>query len=185
MRQRVGIPVLALVAVLVLVAGACSPKPMPSESGAGSGDTASVDADADKAPDFSLNDIHGASVRLSEAAGKVTLVDFWATWCAPCREEIPMLKRLHETYGEQGLTILAISDEEAGSIKEFVESHEIPYANLIDAGSDVSMQYSILGLPTALLIDSEGTIVNRYFGPKSAKVLEGRIRELLELPPAT
>lgn len=95
-----------------------------------------------------------------------------------------MLQRLHETYGEQGLTVLAISDESAEVVRDFVQDKGIAYTNLIDPG-EVAEEYVVLGLPTGFLIDRDGRIVERFIGPKPGKVLERRIRELLELPPET
>jgi thiol-disulfide isomerase/thioredoxin len=140
--------------------------------------------DEDIAPDFSLADLDGNEVTLGESEGRVRLIDFWATWCAPCREEIPMLKELDADYRDAGLTILAISDESVDEIREFVDKHEIPYTNLIGT-EEVAVEYIVLGLPTGFLLDGEGRIIERFVGPKPRKVLEGRIRELLDLPPLT
>jgi thiol-disulfide isomerase/thioredoxin len=141
-------------------------------------------AESGQAPEFELQSVEGRTVRLSDSAGKVRLIDFWATWCAPCREEIPMLNELHETYADKGLVILGITDEDKDVVGEFVEEHGVRYTNLVD-GLDVSDSYGVLGLPTAYLLDSAGRIVWSHPGPKPARVLHEKIRALLEAVPAT
>jgi len=138
----------------------------------------------DGAPDFSLESVAGSRINLSDSAGQVRLIDFWATWCAPCREEIPMFKELYETYGPQGFTILAISDESADAVRKFVDSHDIPYPNLVDPG-EVSEEYGVLALPSAYLIDRQGKVIETFVGPKPREVLEAKIVELLEAQPQT
>jgi peroxiredoxin len=136
------------------------------------------------AAEFTLSDVHGEKVSLSDTAGQIRLIDFWATWCAPCREEVPMFKDLHQLYGERGFTIIAISDESEKIIKEFVAEHEIAYTNLVDPG-EVSTRYEIISLPTAFLVDGQGRIVETLRGPKPRKILESKILELLDSPPET
>jgi len=136
-----------------------------------------------RAPLFQLPDVSCEPVRLDQTNGQVRLIDFWATWCPPCREEIPMLNELYRTYRDQGLTILAISDERSGVVRDFAAEVEMDYPNLIDTGA-VGEAYGVVGLPTAFLIDQEGRIIDTYVGPKSRARLEQQIRELLQLPPA-
>ena len=178
----------------ILIAGlvatlACSSQPV-SDVG---GEATPATSDSGVAPDFVVADIAGTEFSFADTAGQVRLIDFWATWCAPCREEIPMLVELDKNYRDQGLTILAISDEDADVVRKFVDKEGVTYRNLVDAGvgedgeafvGRVAEDYLVLGLPTGFLIDREGKIVERFTGPKPAKILEKRIRELLELPPA-
>jgi peroxiredoxin len=135
--------------------------------------------DEARAPDFELVAVDGRTIRLSDSAGKVRLLDFWATWCAPCREEIPMLNDLHDAYASAGLEIFAISDEGDDVIREFVKDYEIRYTNLLGT-VEVSEEYGVLGLPTAYLVDSEGRIVESFVGPKPRKVLTEKILALLD-----
>jgi len=178
----------SLLIVAVGLAAACS---KPSSSGAVAAATADAVADGRAAgddgalaPEFELADLTGTVVRLSDSAGRVRLIDFWATWCPPCREEIPMLNEFHEAYRDQGLTILAISDESTDIVAPFAEEHGVSYTNLV-GGDAIFVEYGALGLPTAYLVDRDGRIVETYFGPKPRRVLEQKIRELLELPPLT
>jgi peroxiredoxin len=136
----------------------------------------------EQAPEFTLADIEGANHSLADTAGRVRLIDFWATWCPPCREEIPMLVDLDRRYRDQGLTVLGISDEAATVLREFVEREGVSYTNLIDDGA-VAERYLVPGLPTAYLVDRDGRIVERYIGAKPERIVEARIRELLALPP--
>lgn len=131
-----------------------------------------------EAPDFRLQTVGGGEMRLSDSDGKVRLIDFWATWCAPCVEEIPMLKELHAKYAERGLEILAIAEEDPEVLEEFVEEHGIGYTNLVGT-ADVTTTYRVLGLPSAFLVDGDGRIVETWQGPKPPKVLEEKIRGLL------
>jgi peroxiredoxin len=147
-------------------------------------DPPAAGADGGLAPNFTAKNLHGQTVNLTDWAGKVRLVDFWATWCAPCREEIPMLNALHEEFGERGLVILAMSDEDASVIQRFVESHDVAYTNLT-APAEVSESYGVLGLPSAYLIDRDGKIVATMVGPKSADDLRQRIAALVDGTPAT
>jgi peroxiredoxin len=149
--------------------------------GSGGGAAPAASAQLELAPEFTLPDVEGQEVSLSDFAGEVRLVDFWATWCAPCKEEIPMFKELHQLYGDRGFRIVAISDENADVVSEFVGAMEIPYTNLVDPGQ-VSQDYGVVSLPTAFLVDREGRIVEEFRGTKPRRVLEGKIRELLELP---
>jgi len=131
-----------------------------------------------EAPDFRLQTVDGGQMQLSDSNGKVRLIDFWATWCAPCVEEIPMLKELHDKYGDQGLEILAIAEEDASVLREFVDEHDIDYTNLVGTEA-VATSYRVLGLPSAFLVDGDGRIVETFQGPKPARVLEEKIRNLL------
>ena len=142
-----------------------------------------VDTPEGLAPGFQLPDVTCQTVSLAESSGRVRLIDFWATWCPPCREEIPMLNELNREYKDHGLTILAISDERSGIVRDFAQEAGMDYTNLIDPG-EVGQAYRVVGLPTAFLIDREGRIVDTYVGPKSRQRLEQQIRVLLELPPA-
>jgi peroxiredoxin len=133
------------------------------------------------APDFRLPDVDGNPVSLSDYDGRVRLVDFWATWCAPCREEVPMFKEFHEQYGPRGFTLLAISmDDDESLVQEFVAEYDIPYPNLL-GDEEVERTFGpIVGYPMAFLLDRDGKIVERFVGAKPREVLEGKILELLE-----
>src|SRR5882757_8393819 len=103
-------------------------------SGCGSRGTApAAPSQAVNAPDFELKDVDGKSFRFADTKGTVRLVDFWATWCAPCREEIPMFKDLHATYGSKGFTLvgIAMDDEGLEKVKPFVDEQKITYLTLL------------------------------------------------------
>ncbi len=136
------------------------------------------------APDFTVQSLDGEPFRLSETQGKIRLIDFWATWCAPCREEVPMLNELQAEYRDQGLLILAITDEEAGVVREFVQEHGVEYLNLIGTG-EIAEAYGVLGLPAAYLVDAEGQLVKTFLGPKPRRVLVEQIEALLDDPPSS
>lgn len=139
------------------------------------------------APDFSLGDLDGKTVRLSDSAGKVRLVDFWATWCAPCREEVPAFKELYASYKDKGFEIIAISMDEEGAkvVRPFVEKERIPYTNLIGSEEVEKAFGGVLGYPTAFLVDRDGKIVDSYVGGVPKRVFESRIREILGLGAAS
>ena len=155
----------------------------------GGEDGAKVDflsgASGSEAPAFTLESVDGEQVSLSDLNGQVRLIDFWATWCAPCREEIPMFKELQELYGPQGFAIVAVATEGAEAVREFVKSNEIEYLNLVDPDELVSDLYEVPALPSAYLVDREGRIVEEFVGPKPRRILEKKIVELLEAKPAT
>jgi peroxiredoxin len=144
-----------------------------------------IGASGRQAPEFTLETIGGEQVTLSALNGQVRLIDFWATWCAPCREEVPMFKELYATYASQGFTIVAIAAEGADAVREFVESNGIEYPNLVDPDEIVSDLYEVPALPSAYLVDREGRIVEEFVGPKPRRILEKKIVELLEAKPAT
>jgi len=133
------------------------------------------------APDFTLNDIDGKVFRLADTKGTVRLVDFWATWCAPCREEIPMFKDLHALYGAKGFTLvgIAMDDEGVPTVKPFVEEAKLPYVTLIGNEAVAESFGGIVGFPSAFLIDRDGRIVDSWVGAVPRAVLEKRIQSLL------
>ncbi len=176
---------LALAAVgFLLLASGCtgnaseySASVSPAENGnspaTGAGDRADT-----VVPDFTLQSLDGEPFRLSETDGKIRLIDFWATWCAPCREEVPMLNDLQADYGDQGLLILAITDEETEVVRDFVQEYGVEYLNLIGTG-EIAEAYGVLGLPAAYLVDAEGRLVKSFLGPKPRRVLVEQIEALL------
>jgi len=131
------------------------------------------------APPFMLQRVGGGEVSLADSAGRVRLVDFWTTWCAPCREEIPMLNEIQIAYGDRGFDILAISPEEADVLEEFMAEHPVEYTSLV-GNEELVQEYGAMGYPTAFLIDGEGRVIDFFFGPKPRSVLEKKIEELLD-----
>jgi thiol-disulfide isomerase/thioredoxin len=183
-KRRLSVSLAALAAVGLLVClsgcgGEASGRAFVADIGADTaGSPAARNGDAVIAPEFALESLEGEQVRLSDSSGKVRLIDFWATWCAPCREEIPMLNELQASYGERGFQILAIADEEQDVIRDFVEEYGVEYLNLVGT-EDVSEAYGVLGLPAAYLVDGEGRVIETFLGPKPRSVLVKKIEALL------
>ena len=111
------------------------------------------------AADFTLLDLKGESWTLKQLKGKVVLVNFWATWCPPCRKEMPDLDLLHARYQKQGLVILAISDEDAPKVKPFIENAGYKFPVLLDPGRKVNDRFRIGGIPKSFVYDREGKLV--------------------------
>ena len=131
------------------------------------------------APAFTLTDLDGKSVSLAEFHGKVVVLDFWATWCPPCKREIPDFIDLQKEYGSQGVQIVGIALDEPGKVQAFARQNGMNYPVLL--GSDeVSMRYGrIEGIPTTFIIDKSGKIVDTFEGFRPREAFETEIKKLL------
>jgi len=121
-----------------------------------------------QAPDFALPLLDGArEIRLSEYRGQAVLVNFWATWCKPCEEEMPAMERLYRRLHPRGFEMLAVSvDEDPDAVRGFREKMGITFPLLLDPSQRVSRAYQTMGFPESLLLDPEGRVVERYVGPR-------------------
>lgn len=132
------------------------------------------------APDFSFIDLEGKPLQLAEFRGKVVLLDYWATWCEPCKVEIPHLVALQKKYGPQSLQIIGISmDDDAAPVKTFARDFAINYPVVLGDAELAQSYGGVLGLPVAFLIDREGRIVKRLDGDVKLQGLEWEISELM------
>jgi thiol-disulfide isomerase/thioredoxin len=136
----------------------------------------------DPAPDFKLTALNGKPVTLADSHGKVVLLNFWATWCGPCRAEIPDLIELQNKYKDRLQILgLVVDDDDAEAIKEFVEKFGINYPVAL-ASNETRIQYvGIAALPTSFVLDAEGRIVQKHEGLRDPLLYETEIRSLLGL----
>jgi len=109
--------------------------------------------------DFALRDLQGRSWHLRDLQGKVVLVNFWATWCPPCRKEMPDLQALYDKYKDQGFLVLSISDEEMTRVSPFIAERRITYPVLLDPSRKVNDAFVIEGIPKSFVYDREGKMV--------------------------
>ncbi|MDR0676842.1 MAG: TlpA family protein disulfide reductase [Elusimicrobiota bacterium] len=133
------------------------------------------------APDFELKDIYGKNFKLSNFIGKVIILDFWATWCPPCQEEIPGFNKLYEEYKLQGLEIVGVSldSKDVSVVKKFANEYAIKY-HLVMGNDQIAKNYGgITAIPTTFIIDKNGNIVNKHIGFVSKESFEKEIKKLL------
>src|SRR5918999_2868441 len=118
------------------------------------------------APDFTLPTVDGKQVSLQDYRGKVVFLNFWATWCIPCREEMPALERLHQTYRQsQDFAVISIDyKESAEQVKAFFQKHALTFPALLDQSGSVSRDYLVSGMPTTYLIGRDGMLLARGVG---------------------
>jgi len=122
-------------------------------------------SDKPLAPDFTLSDLDGNPHRLSDYRGKVVIVNFWATWCPPCRAEMPSMQRAWEQLQKQGIVMLGINvGEDEDTIFQFTADYPVEFPLLLDQESTVIDQWPVLGLPTTFVVDPEGRIAYRAIG---------------------
>lgn len=134
------------------------------------------------APDFTLKSNKGENIRLEELAGKVILINFWASWCGPCREELPELELLYQKYKSRGLVILAISgDSKREKAEEFIRPLNLSYPILYDDNLDINSLYRVRAMPSTYLVDRKGVVRYQHLGFKKRfiNIYESEIKELL------
>ena len=137
-------------------------------------------ASGNLAPDLAVTDIDGKKLTLSDYKGKVVLLDFWATWCTPCREEIPAFVEMQHKYGPQGFQVIGISmDDDAKPVKAFYQQFKINYP--VAVGDDKLAQSfgGVLGLPVNFIIDREGRIHAKFLGATDVSVIDKAVSDLL------
>jgi cytochrome c biogenesis protein CcmG/thiol:disulfide interchange protein DsbE len=134
---------------------------------------------AGAAPGFSLTDIKGRKVSLADFKGKVVILDFWATWCPPCKREIPDFISLQTDYASQGLQVVGIALDEPDKVVQFAHDQGMNYPVLLGTDEIAARYGGISGIPTTFILDKSGKIVERYEGFRPRGVFEDAIKKLL------
>ena len=144
--------------------------------------TLAAQAQTQQAPNFTLKTFDGKSVTLSKLKGKVVLVNFWATWCPPCRAEIPDFIEAYKTYKSKGLEIVGIALDQDGweQVQPFIKEHGMNYPVVLGTQEVVEQYGGIEAIPTTFIIDKKGTVVDRTIGMLRQSVLEAKLKPLLK-----
>ena len=142
------------------------------------------------APEFSLVDLDEKPVRLSDYRGKVVFLNFWATWCKPCREEMPSMEVLHKNFSKDGLVVLAVSIDRVTTSKDippFIKSMNLSFPVLIDSWGKTDMPYKRMGVPETFIIDQQGVIREIVIGPRDWTRVDSLtvLLDLLKVTPKT
>ncbi len=140
----------------VIILAACSSKEAPQPP-----------VEGNRAPDFTVRDLDGRETRLSELKGKVALVNFWATWCPPCREEVPSMVALNKLMAGRPFRMLAISIDEGGkqAVEDFLSQSGNKLPAYLDTSGAIGKMYGITGVPETFVIDRNGVIIKKIIGP--------------------
>lgn len=131
-----------------------------------------------RAPDFNLDSLDGKSIRLSSLQGKVLVINFWASWCDPCRQEMSLLQEYADRYPTD-MTVLAVNDGEAATtVHDFVEKHKLKFPVLLDPGKLVIDAYRVRALPTTLFVDATGALRFEHMGTLNDEQFSGYLRRI-------
>jgi cytochrome c biogenesis protein CcmG/thiol:disulfide interchange protein DsbE len=138
--------------------------------------------DRKAAPEFELKDAHGRTAKMSEYKGKVVLLNFWATWCGPCKIEIPWFVDLEQRYKDRGFAVLGVSMDEEGweIVKPYIEARKMNYRVVIGTDEVADLYGGVDSLPTSFIIDQQGKIAGVHVGLVSKNVYENEIKQLLD-----
>lgn|SRR5690606_15523734 len=144
-------------------------------------ETGAITSDIPVAQDFTLPTLNGEPVSLSDSKGKITIVNFWATWCPPCREEMPHMQSFYEKHHEE-VEILAVNvtnmDDGRPAIEQFVQEHELTFPILLDESGEVGLTYEIMTLPTSYILDAEGRVFQKIIGAMDEQVMNELVEAL-------
>jgi thiol-disulfide isomerase/thioredoxin len=140
-------------------------------------DTLAADDDRRQQLDFTLTDLSGRSWTLRQLSGQVVVVNFWATWCPPCRKEMPDLDALYREFQSKGLVILALSDEEPGVVGKYLGEHPVSYPVLLDPGDKVTNSFVVRGIPKSFVYDRSGRLVAESIDMRTRRQFLGMLAQ--------
>ena len=170
--------------ILVLVIGAGWMVFLPPQPGSATGGRIPAPGEGFLAPDFTLQDAQGGTVRLSDLRGRPVLLNLWASWCPPCQAEMPAMQKTFERYAEEGFTILAVNttyQDDLTAAMSFVAQHGLTFPILLDLDGSVSQMYRVRSMPTSFFIDREGVIRRVVIGgPMAAGLLQAEVELLVK-----
>ena len=139
-------------------------------------------APGDAAPDFTLRSNGGTNVKLSELRGQVVMINFWASWCGPCRQEMPLLDQLYQQYGELGFTLLGVNvEEDAADAERMLKDTPVTFPILFDAQNVVSKLYDVTAMPSTIIVDRDGNVrfVHKGYQPGYEDEYQTQVRALV------
>ena len=134
------------------------------------------------APDFTLKSLSGENLKLSELRGQVVLVNFWASWCGPCRQEMPLLDEMYQRYQKLGFTILGVNvEQDAAAAQAMLKEHPVQFPVLFDPQSTASKLYNLNAMPTTVLVDRSGNVryLHQGYMPGYEQTYQQQVSELL------
>jgi peroxiredoxin len=138
------------------------------------------------APDFTLNDICGKQVTLSQFRGKIVVLNFWSIWCGPCLSEMPSLNKLYLEFKDKGLVVIGIAEDPAEKpVRSYIQEKGLAFPVLMDKERKVYFKYSLFGIPVTFLIDKKGVSVEKFIGERdwSSPQMKEKILKLLKKQP--